>query len=235
MSSLLQQLALHLQLPDRARFGNFHHGPNAEVVQQLQRYCAQSEPGSFFIWGQPGEGKSHLLMAASHAVNDAGGQALYLSLAQAQLPPASALLEGMEGIDMLVLDDIEQVAGQAAWEEALFDLYNRLQQHRRRLLMAAQCRPDHCGFVLPDLVSRLNWGLVYALKPMDDTDRIHVLQLRAQGRGLELPEEVAQYLIKRYPRDLTSLCDLLDRLDRVSLQAQRRLTIPFIKQVLEGR
>lgn len=225
-------MALQLRLPDRARFTNFHAGPNAEAVQQLRGFAAQDRPGSFLLWGARGEGKSHLLMAAAHAVNDCDGQAFYLSLGESGLPAPAALLEGLDAVDMLVLDDIDRIAGEAEWEEALFDLYNRLQQNRRRLLMAARCRPDQCGFRLPDLVSRLNWGLVFALKALDDQDRIRVLQLRAQGRGLELPEEVGQYLIRRYPRDLNSLCELLDRLDAVSLQAQRRLTIPFIKHAL---
>lgn len=235
MATTLQQLALKLRLPDRARFTNFYAGPNREPLQQLQSFVEQRESGSFFLWGRPGEGKSHLLMAAAQQVNEQGGQAFYLSLAAPELPAPAVVVEGMEGIELLALDDLERVAGVAEWEEALFALYNRIRQQGGRLLLAAQSRPDQCGFLLPDLVSRLQWGLVFGLRPLDDADRIRVLQLRAGGRGLELPEEVASYLIKRYPRDLASLCALLERLDAVSLQAQRRLTIPFIKQVLGAR
>ncbi|HSH28263.1 MAG TPA: DnaA regulatory inactivator Hda [Thiohalobacter sp.] len=233
MATSLKQLALQLRLPDRARFANFHPGPNAEPVQQLQAFVEPAAAGSFFLWGRAGEGKSHLLMAAAHRVNETGGQAFYLSLAGPGLPSPQLLAEGLEGVDLLALDDIDRVAAQRDWEEALFALYNRVQQQGGRLLLAARARPDQCGFVLPDLVSRLRWGLVFGLRPLADADRIQVLQLRARQRGLELPEEVAGYLIKRYPRDLASLCTLLERLDAVSLQAQRRLTIPFIKQALE--
>lgn len=233
MTASLQQLALQLRLPDRTRFTNFHAGPNAEAVQQLQHFVTEIVPGSFFLWGRSGEGKSHLLMAAAQQVNETGGQAFYLSLAAPDLPSPQAVAEGLEGIDLLALDDIDRVAGQREWEEALFALYNRVRERGGRLLLAASVRPDQCGFILPDLVSRLQWGLVFGLRPLDDAARIRVLQLRARHRGFDLPEEVGRYLIKRYPRDLASLCALLERLDAVSLQAQRRLTVPFIKQVLE--
>lgn len=232
MTASLQQLALQLQLPDRARFSNFHPGPNPEAVRQLQDFVTDTVPGSFFLWGRSGEGKSHLLMAAAQQVNAAGGQAFYLSLAAPDLPPPQAVAEGLEGIDLLALDDIDRVAGQREWEEALFALYNRVRERGGRLLLAADARPDQCGFTLADLVSRLQWGLVFGLRPLTDADRVQVLQLRADQRGLEMPEEVAGYLIRRYPRDLVSLCALLERLDAESLQAQRRLTVPFIKEVL---
>lgn len=235
MATSLQQLALQLRLPDRARFDNFHPGPNREAVQQLRAFAGDSAPGSFFLWGRAGEGRSHLLMAAAQQVNEAGGQAFYLSLAGTPLPSPQAVAEGLEGIDLLALDDIDRMAGRREWEEALFALYNRIQQRGGRLLLAAAARPDQCGFLLPDLVSRLQWGLVFGLRPLSDTDRVQALRLRARQRGLELPDEVGRYLIKRYPRDLTSLFTLLERLDVESLQAQRRLTIPFIKQVLGSR
>jgi DnaA family protein len=114
----------------------------------------------------------------------------------------------------------------------VFDLFNRVRAAGNVMLIAGVDTPARCGLDLPDLVSRLGWGLTYTLKPLDETQLQAALELRAKGRGLELPEETAQYLLKRIPRDLPSVFDLLDRLDEASMIEQRRLTIPFVKSVL---
>ena len=100
------------------------------------------------------------------------------------------------------------------------------------LVVAAEQRADRCGFSLPDLASRLGWGVTYVLRPLDDADMLAALTCRAAGRGLELPAETASFLLKRIPRDPASVFDLLDRLDAASMIEQRRLTIPFVKSVL---
>jgi DnaA family protein len=103
------------------------------------------------------------------------------------------------------------------------------------LLVAGEQRPDLSGFALPDLVSRLGWGVTYTLKPLADEDVIASLACRAQGRGLELPEDTAQFMLRRFPRDLPTLFALFDTLDTASLIEQRRLTIPFVKSVLDNK
>lgn len=227
------QLALGIRLPDTARYDNFHAGPNAEVLRALQTLGDSGDAALLYLSGGAGSGKSHLLQAFSREMTERGRQAVYLPLGElAALGPA--ILEGLESADAVVLDDLDGVAGDTMWEEALFHLFNRLRDAGRVLLVAAADRPDAIGLRLPDLVSRLTWGLVYALSPLDDAGRLSVLQLRAEQRGLELNTEVGQFLLRRCERDLTALCQLVDRLDEASLAAQRRLTIPFVKTVIDA-
>ena len=225
------QLPLALTLPDSARFGNFVAGPNAELVRAVYAMASTAGDSSLYLWGGPGLGKTHLLQAACRESGDHGLASAYLSLRQSR-GPGLVILQGFEQLDLLCVDDWEAVAGEPSWEKALFDLFNRMHDRGGRLVMAGSSPPDGLGLRLPDLVSRLGWGLVYAVRALDDAGRLRVLQLRAHGRGFELPDETGAYLLRRYPRDLPALCDLLDRLDQASLVAQRRLTIPFVKAVL---
>ncbi len=131
----------------------------------------------------------------------------------------------------MCVDDIDAVAGSGDWERALFALYERLRARGGLLLVAGRSAPAALGLKLPDLASRLAAGHVYALQPLSDADKSAVLRTRARSRGLEMSEEVASYLLARYPRDLHSLFALLDRLDTAALAAQRRLTIPFVRSI----
>ena len=223
-----RQLPLGVQLSVHARFDNFHPGPNREAVAAVRR-LAEGEGGLVYLHGCPGSGRSHLLQAACALA----GTAVYLPLSV--LPPEGAVFEGLEDSPLVCVDDLETVAGNAAAEGALFALFNAVRDQGGGLLFAAADRPEALGLGLPDLVSRLNWGLVYGLKRLDDAERIAALRCHAEARGLELPEEVGRYLLRRCPRDLASLCDLLDTLDLASLAAQRRLTVPFVREVLARR
>jgi len=184
-----------------------------------------------YLWGATGTGRTHLLQAACQGAAAAGATAVYLPLAQhAEFSPE--LLEGLETTRLVCLDDVDAIAGLDAWEQALFHLYNRLRDSERRLLAAADRAPGALPLNLADLRSRLGWGPVFQLRALSDTDKLAALKLRALHRGLELSDEVGQYLLKRCPRDLHSLFSLLDSLDRAALAAQRRLTIPFVREHL---
>jgi len=219
------QLPLQIKLNDTATFGNFLDTGNRAPVAIMQ---AASEP-YLYIWSEAVTGKSHLLQAACREVQQ--GSAIYLPLAELHNQPAQ-ILEGLEQFALLALDDLQLIAGREDWERQLFHLYNRLREQGGRLYVSAKSPPANLNINLADLVSRLNWGPVYQLQALDDEDKINAMQQRAGQRGFELPDEVASYLLARYPRDLHSLFALLERLDFASLQAQRRLTIPFVKSHL---
>lgn len=225
------QLPLHIGLRDSATFANFYPAGNAQVLAQLQQ-CARLEGERFiFIYGATGEGKSHLLQAACHTVSESGQPVVYLPLSQREQFSVE-MLEGLEHMSLLCIDDLDAIAGDAVWEEAIFHLYNRVRDAGARLIVAANNHPAALAVRLPDLQSRLVWGLVYKLQALNDEQLTAALQLRAKGRGLELPAEVVAYLLKRCARDMNSLFDLLEKLDRESLVAQRKLTIPFVRQFL---
>ena len=227
------QLPLGLALKDSARFDSYFPGKNQEVVQGLQASAAGSGEALIFVAGQNGIGKTHLLQAACHQATGKTRTTAYLPLQELQAL-APSILEDLEQMDLVCLDDVHAIAGNNDWEGGLFDLFNRVRAAGGTLLIAGEQRPDQSGFELPDLVSRLGWGVTYVLKPLADDEVIAALSCRAQGRGLELPEDTAQFLLRRLPRDLPTLFALFDTLDTASLVEQRRLTIPFVKSVLES-
>lgn len=228
------QLSLGIKLRDEATFANFFPGPNAAALAAVE---AIADPRSaldltyLYLWGAPGSGRSHLLQAACHRAAESQALAMYLPLGEARLHGPS-ILDGMEGFDLLCLDDLDDIAGEPEWEEALFHLYNRIRDQGGRLLISAAAAPRALDLGLPDLTSRLGSGLVYQLVQLGDEDKQQMLQLRAELRGLQMPGEVARYILSRGARDMGALFDALEHLDQASLEAQHRLTIPFVKRVM---
>lgn len=226
------QLPLGLTLKDSATFANFIAGPHSEAIQALQA-CAQGQGEAFiYLAGAAGTGKTHLLQAACHETARQSGTVVYLPLQHAT-EFGVGVLEGLERMALVCLDDMQVVAGQAEWERALFTLFNRQRENGGRLIVSAISKPSQLGVSLPDLGSRLSWGATYVLQSLDDADKLRALCLRAQARGFELPDDVGRYLLLRLPRDMHALFAVLDRLDYASLAAQRRLTVPFIKTILD--
>lgn len=229
-----RQLALNLKLRDASSFENFFAGRNREVVERLRQTVnglarVQQAPASWlYIWGETGCGKTHLLEAACRAAQEAGTTSIYIPLAEKN-SFSPALLEDVEQTALVCLDDIGHIVGDAPWEAALFALYERLRAQGGILVVAASASPMALGLKLPDLATRLAAGLVYQLHSLSDDEKIAALRLRAEQRGMEMGEDVARYLLTRYPRDMHSLFALLDKLDTATLAAQRRLTIPFLR------
>jgi DnaA family protein len=147
----------------------------------------------------------------------------------------SGVLAGLESLGIVAIDDVDGVAGMADWERALFNLYNAAADGNASLIVAAAAPPAGIRWRLGDLASRFSAAIVFHLRALDDRDLPAALQQRAALRGLELPVDSAEFLLKRYPRDMHTLCAVLDTLDEASLVAQRRLTVPFLKEVLEDR
>jgi DnaA family protein len=224
------QLSLAVQLRDDATLDNFLALP--VVLPLVNALQAQMQPGGeaiIYLYGPPGTGKSHLLQASCHV---AQARTLYLPLAQLREYPPAEVLQGVENLDRLCLDDVHAVLGDAGWELALFNLYNNAHQRGCRLVVAGDAAPRALAVNLPDLRSRLSWGIVYQLVAGDDEEKSAILQFRAQRRGLSLPPAVASYIVGRAPRAMEQLLAVLDQLDAASLAQQRALSIPFVKQAL---
>jgi len=221
-----QQLTLGISLRDDATFNNYFSGQNEQVVQHLQR---QQEPYTF-IFGESGTGKSHLLQAACHEAGKDGLPVVYLPLAEKGLMPA--MLDGLENMSLIALDDVQSVIGDEAWEHALFNLYNRAREKGVNVLVSSSIPITSLLIKLADLKSRLSWGPTFKLLPLSDKEKQVALQQRAKNRGLELSDEVVNYLLKRSARDMGSLFALFEKLDKASMVEKRKLTIPFIKNYL---
>lgn len=228
-----RQLPLNFEVRDVFTFDTLVMGDN-EISVGIAQQCALGEgEKQVYIWSSHGGGKSHLLQAACNLAAKKQRTVCYLPAGQIIDQPVQ-ILEGIEQLDVVCLDDVELLAQSRNWEVALFDLINRMRESGNRLLLAAAAAPEALQVQLPDLRSRLSWGPVFQLQPLSDVDKYKALRIRAHQRGLELPENVAEYLMRHYPRDLFGLFERLEMLDTAAMAMQRRLTVPFVKSVLEG-
>jgi DnaA family protein len=227
---MIRQFPLDLRWPPHQRLDAFWPGAN---VSALQGVTAVADGGDAWLYlhGPAGTGKSHLLIGACRAVIDANGPARYVSLTQLPAPRADAIA-AVDAEGLLAIDDVQAIAGERGAERALFDLYNRAKAADGRMLFAASASPAEFGVTLPDLVSRLAMCTQYALRPLDDAGRRAMLRVLAGRLGLRLDDEVLDWWFARQPRDPASLVALLQRADRASLAAQRRITIPFLRELL---
>lgn len=224
------QLPLGVQLADRANLDNFFAGPNQEAVAALRALATSPESATLFLYGAKGSGKSHLLQGVT-ALSASHCAAAYLPLRQFA-DDGPELVEGMDALDLVCIDDIDAIGERPDWLLAILRLLDRLRSHGSRCLVAAGAAPERLPLGLADLVTRLNAATRYGLKPLNDEDRQRLLQDRAAERGLQLAEEAGRLLLAQLPRDTGSLIAVLDALDRDSLRAQRRLSLPFISQWL---
>ena len=230
------QLSLGISFRPGRRFSNFIPGRNHEARLALKSFAAlgagELDRRPICLWGAPGTGKSHLLEASCAAAAAHGASVGYLPLREHEKLEVG-VLEGLEALDLLCLDDLDAVVGNEAWEERVFHLFNRAEAALVPQVMTMGAPPPTLPFLLPDLASRVSAALGFRLQPLRDEDRRLALQAHAKGRGLELPDEVANFVIARLRRDMGNLVSFLERLDHSSLAAQRRLTIPFVREHLE--
>ncbi|TXI76917.1 MAG: DnaA regulatory inactivator Hda [Dokdonella sp.] len=224
------QLPLALRWPAHQRFQTFLVEGSGPLLDLLQDPAA-GDP--IFICGPHASGKTHLLIATCAHASAAGQVAQYLDLARFAEGSEDGI-RALGGSDLLALDNVDSIAGNSASEHALFDLYNRCRAEGTRLLFAAQDTPGSLGLTLPDLVSRLASSTQWSLRPLDEAGRRTVLRERAAQRGIALEDEVMDWLFNRHSRDLATLTSLLDRIDRAALAAKRRVTVPFLRQLLDG-
>ncbi|GAA6133451.1 DnaA regulatory inactivator Hda [Oceaniserpentilla sp. 4NH20-0058] len=229
---VVEQLPLRVQLRDEATFENFYAKQDLEAVEQIKLASVQSGEQSIYICGGLGSGCSHLLQAACHEAQSNGLNSVYLPLDEL-VDYSPAVFESLEDLPVIALDNIQCVAGDAQWEEALFHLFNRMRDAGGRMIFAANASLDELGIELPDLLSRLKWGLVYEFDDPDEEYKMSVLQLRGHNRGLEISPEVAKYVVRQVEGDMENMFEVLQKLDHASLSAQRKLTRPFVKAVMQ--
>ncbi len=226
----MSQLALPLQLADHAVFASFLPDGNETLVATLQELASGGDGHGCWLWGANATGKTHLLQAVCDV---AGDRSAYIPLSLFDSAGAD-ILDGLASRELICIDDIDCVVGDDLWESALFDLCNQVFDAGGQLVVSAGSSPRECAIVLADLASRLSRLPVFQVRALDENELIAALQLRSRHRGLELPDVSARYLLKRSRRDMASLYELLDRLDVAALRAKRRLTVPFVRDVLEG-
>jgi len=229
---MINQLTLGVGLKDEATFANYFMGQNSLLWQELKKSAHGAGERVIYFYGAGGQGSTHLLQACCHEAHQQGLSAVYLPLASL-IDFSPDVFEGVESRHLVCIDDMHMIAGKAVWEEAVFHAYNRIHDAGGQLIVTAKMAPKSQGLILPDVVSRLSWGIVFQLQPLTDDEKLQVLIMRAERRGMALSEEVGKFILTHCPRHMSTLFAALDALDKVSLAAQRKLTIPFVKTVLE--
>jgi DnaA family protein len=219
----MKQLALTLAPTPAPTLDNFFPGRNTELLAALRGLAdGISAERFFYLWGEPGSGRTHLLRAMAGALAARGVATLYVE-AGAALPAPDA------GLRALAVDDVERMASGA--QAAFFNLYNAVRE-RQGIVLAAGIAPPAGLRMRPDLVTRLGWGLVYQVHALGDDEKIAALKRHAASRAFDLPDGVAEYLLRHLERDLPSLMGVLDALDRHSLEAKRPITLPLLRELL---
>ncbi len=224
------QIPLTLKFSNDQGFDGFV-GSSDSVIAMKSAADGESKEW-LYLSGAAGSGKSHLLLATCAAAQKLGRRALYfpLTVFSGRL---QEVLPDQENADIVCLDGLEHCAGNEQDEVALFHFYNRARAANALVIFAARSAPHGLSLLIPDLQSRLGQCTRLNLENLDDAGRREVLLHRAMQRGLELDDAVLDYMFKRVGRDLLTLTTLLDKLDRESLVAQRKITVPFLRKLLE--
>ncbi len=226
------QLPLAIRLREEACFERFSVGANAALVTSLQEWLTPAVRGqNMFLWGVAGSGRSHLLQAVCRRAAEQGLDYAYVPL-DGSLPVAPEMLEGLGRYPIVVLDDLHCILQAPGWPEALFRLFNENLDTGGSLLVSADAAPRRLPVPLPDLATRLSRCVVMEVEPLQGDAALEMFRARAAERGLEISSEVFGFLLRRAPRDLPALLAILEQLDDAALAAQRRLSVPFVKEVL---
>ena len=229
---MILQLPLGFSLRESASLETFFPGENDQLLAAIRAVAEHRGERFLYLWGMRNSGKSHLLQAACRLASERAMTVAYIPLGEAAgFTPE--ILQDLGSLDLVCLDDLQVIAGQPHWEQALFHLFNQLRDRNAALLVSADRSPARLPMQLADLDSRLSWGVSYQLRPLADAEKMDALVRYASRRGLELPEATASYILRHSARDMGSLVRTLDRLDRASLAAQRRLTVPFVRTLLD--
>lgn len=225
------QFPLQFEFQSNLTFASFFPGNNVEIVNQLMSMAGEGSEQQIYIWGEKGSGKSHLVQACCQQAKAEGKDPFFLTFV-AHDRPSPKILEGLEDIELVCFDDLQNIAGDADWERALFVFYNSHRQNNHKLLVAADCPPKYLPCTLPDLKTRMAWGLTLKIQALQNEQIIEALSFKARHLGFDIPPKVGQFLVNHYVHDLPSLWRLVEKIDKATLAAQRKLTIPFLKKIL---
>lgn len=224
------QLPLQFEYHADQIFATFFSGRNQEIVTHLKACVDNIGERFVLIWGAKGQGKSHLLLACCQRAFEHSSQAFYLSLHPKK--PSPKILNDLEKMSLVCIDDIDKLVGDEHWELALFNFFNRMCVHNKSLIIASKYPPAQLPIQLPDLKTRLGGGLTMSLRKLNEPEMIVALQLKAKNMGFEFTDKVGYFLLTHYSRDVAVLWNLLPLLDQATLATQRKITIPFLKQLL---
>jgi DnaA family protein len=232
--SLPLQLTFNMQLKSDLTFANYCQGCNSDAISLLAvNYdnLFDSLKSIVYLYGNPGVGLSHLLQASCHHVDAMGGRSMYLPMMQ-MIHCSPDIIDGIERFHQVCIDDIDVISGMPKWEEAIFNLFNRAYDAKVKIIISSKKSPLDTEIKLKDLKSRLSWGVVFKINSLNDEEKIEAIKIRSKLQGHNLNEEVIRFLISRSKNNMHNEFNILNKLDYASLKEKRKITIPFIKNIM---
>jgi DnaA family protein len=230
-SSSVAQIPFQFGNNQQYDLASFLTGENETVLHILKTIINNETPHRLYLWGAQGSGKTHLLQAVCKQASERNLHIAYIPLKQLD-EFSIEMLHDLGELDIVCIDDLECVAGQIEWQQGLTWLYNELRDNGHSLIISANVSATSIALEIDDLKSRLSWDQVYQIKPASDELKIQILKQKAKLRSFELGDDVIEFIIRRVDRDLTSLIAILDQIDHASLAAKRKITIPFVKELI---
>tara|TARA_B100001741_G_scaffold308555_1_gene304956 strand:+ start:318 stop:1025 length:708 start_codon:yes stop_codon:yes gene_type:complete len=212
-------------------FDSFFQGENKDLLYFLNTMIKTRSNNSIYIWGPQGTGKTHLLQAACKQANEMDWHVTYIPLEQYR-DFSIDILDGLGKLDLVCIDDLEFIIDNIEWQQRVTLLFNEIRDNKNSIIISSKISPNNIKIDLDDLKSRLVWGHVFKIKAADDELKIKILKKEANERSFNLNDDVVEFLIRRSNRDLTSLIEILDEIDRSSLAAKRKITVPFVKELI---
>ena len=227
-----QQIPFEFGNFQKIDFTSFIQGKNKDLLHLLNIVAKKEQNDCLYIWGSRATGKTHLLQAACKQADEINYHVTYIPLKHHRdFNPG--ILDGLGELDLICIDDLEFISDNIEWQQRLTLLYNEIRDNNNSIIISSTFSPKNINIELEDLKSRLAWGQVQKIKPPDDELKIEILKRKASERSFELTKSVAEFLIRRTDRDLNSLIKILDVIDHSSLAAKRKVTVPFIKELID--
>ncbi len=229
-----EQLVFSLSGDEHSSFDNFYLAEGMQLLVETLKHNIKSKDAEFMVLsGMSATGKTHLMKASCLFAHEQQQTSLYLPLKELKTYDPDVLLPQLDNYWWLCIDDIDVVKGDRDWQRMLFQLYNHRKEQQKAMVFSMQKPVHFVDFTLADLKSRLAACLSIQLTRLTDDGKLELLQLCALKRGIRLTEACAKFIIQRSGRDLNALMHVIDRLDAASLKAGRKITIPFIKSLLQ--
>ena len=229
----MSQIPLKIQRKENISFDNFLPGKNIEFINTLKQSIDKQDEQFIYFWGQSAVGKSHLSQAICQYYKAQGKSSILLPL-KTVVGLDISILDNIENNFLICIDDLQGIAQNPVWEEAIFNLFNETRLRGIKLFISADKKGADIGLLLPNLISRLQWGLIYQVHELNDDEKIQVLINRTQLRGIHLSDKLAQYILTHHRRNMSELAQFLDILDYASLAEKKKLTIAFVKKIMQS-
>lgn len=229
---MTEQYPLYFEFRANQTFDDFFAGANQPIIEDLKQSVLGKGEQQIFVWAKAGQGKSHLLQACCHYAQAHSHQSFYFDLARYRLHKPAIFL-GLDDFEVVCVDNVDWIVGQEKWEKALAAFMHRHYEKGHRLIISATNLPNHTTLKTSNMKSSLGWGLMIQLKTLVNTNSVDALIFKADAMGFEISPQVGRFLMIQHRNDIENLWHLLEKLDRASLSAKRRLTVPFLKRLFE--